>query len=72
MPGNLPVMNAVTSGPAGYLAVGPDYRMSSGDGLTWVTTPMVNCGNGVVWDGARYVAVGQAVCKSPQVLEQRR
>jgi hypothetical protein len=39
--------------------------MTSGDGLTWVTTPMVNCGNGVVWDGARHVAVGQAVCKSP-------
>lgn len=65
MPGNLPVMNAVTSGPAGHLAVGPDYRMTSADGLTWATTPMAGCGNGVVWDGARYVAVGQAVCKSP-------
>jgi hypothetical protein len=62
---NLPGMNAVASGPGGYLAAGPEYRLSSGDGLTWMPSPMTGCGNGITWDGSRFIAVGASVCKSP-------
>lgn len=61
----LPPMNAVTAGPNEYLAVGPSYRMSSTDGLAWTASPMAGCGNGVLWDGARYVSVGASICRSP-------
>lgn len=61
---NLPGMEAVTSGPDGFLAVSGFYRMSSPDGLAWTVSPMVGCGNAVLWDGARYISVGSSICKS--------
>lgn len=61
---NLPGMEAVTSGPDGFVAVSGFYRMNSLDGLTWTVSPMVGCGNAVLWDGARYISVGSSVCKS--------
>ncbi|HWI81790.1 hypothetical protein [Ramlibacter sp.] len=61
----LPPMNAVAAGPGEYLAVGPSYRMHSTDGLAWTVSPMTGCGNGVLWDGARYVSVGASICRSP-------
>ena len=61
---DLPAMNAVTTGANEYLAVGDDHRQLSSDGLLWTATPMTDCGNGIVWDGSRYVAVGAAICRS--------
>lgn len=62
----LPQMNAVTTGMNEYLAVGSSYRMSSTDGLMWTVSPMSGCGNGVLWDGSRYVSVGESsICRSP-------
>lgn len=64
---NLPTMNAVTAGAGEYLAIGNSYRQTSADGLQWTVYPMTgaSCGNGVVWDGKRYVSVGGSICRSP-------
>ena len=64
---NLPTMNAVTAGAGEYLAIGSSYRQTSSDGLQWTAYPMTGstCGNGVVWDGKRYVSVGDSICRSP-------
>jgi hypothetical protein len=61
----LPPMNAVTAGASEYLAVSNSYRQTSPDSLTWRVFPMSGCGNGVLWDGTRYVSVGDAICRSP-------
>jgi hypothetical protein len=61
----LPPMNAVTAGASEYLAVSNSYRQTSPDSLTWTVFPMSGCGNGVLWDGTRYVSVGDAICRSP-------
>ena len=66
-PRGLTAMNAVTSGPSRYVAVHPVYREISQDALLWTELPATGgaCGNGVLWDGLRYVAVGSVVCTSP-------
>lgn len=61
---NLPPMNAVTAGPGSFVAVGPTHRETSSDGLTWTPYPMADCGNAVVSDGTRFVAVGAYICRS--------
>lgn len=61
---DLPEMNAITAGVNEYVAVGDTHRQRSPDGLLWTATPMTDCGNGVLWDGTRYVAVGAAICRS--------
>ena len=61
---NLPWVNAVTSGPGEFVAVGPEYMQTSADGRQWTVFAWSGCGNGVVWDGARYVAVGTSICTS--------
>jgi hypothetical protein len=61
---DLPAMNAVTTGANEYLAGGDTHRERSSDGLLWSATPMTDCGNGILWDGTRYVAVGAAICRS--------
>jgi hypothetical protein len=61
---NLPTMNAVTSKPGEFVAVGATYRQTSPDGLQWTVSPLNGCGNGVLWDGTRYVAVGTSICTS--------
>jgi hypothetical protein len=61
----LPAMNAVTTGASRYLAVSNTFRETSVDGTTWTVTPSTDCGNGVMWDGTRYVSVGVSICRSP-------
>jgi hypothetical protein len=63
----LPPMNAITSKPGEFLAVGGGYRQVSPDGLNWtVSSHPAGCGNGVLWDGSHYVAVGAtSICRSP-------
>jgi len=61
---NLPMMNAVTSKPGEFVAVGASYLQTSPDGLQWTVSPLKGCGNDVLWDGTRYVAVGTSICKS--------
>jgi hypothetical protein len=61
----LPPMSAVAAGSSGYMAVGDGYRQTSTDGLNWSVTPMLGCGKGILWDGARFVAVGQTICVIP-------
>ncbi len=62
----LSAMNAVAAGPDQYLAVSNTYIQTSKDGLTWTVTPTMRpCGNGVLWDGARWVSFGAEVCLSP-------
>jgi hypothetical protein len=61
----LPAMNAVTTGVNRYLAVGNTFRQTSVDGVTWIVAPSTDCGNGVLWDGTRYVSVGASICRSP-------
>ena len=63
----LPPMIAITSKPGEFLAVGGAYRQVSPDGLTWtVSSHPAGCGNAVLWDGSRYVAVGgSSICRSP-------
>lgn len=61
----LPPMSAVAAGAGDFVAVGDGYRQRSTDGLLWTVFPMSDCGKGVMWDGARYVAVGEAICRSP-------
>ena len=58
-------MNAVTSGAARYLAVSNTYRATSTDAFSWTAVPSIDCGNDVLWDGTRYVAVGGSICRSP-------
>ena len=63
---SLPAMNAVTTGVTNYLAVSNTSREVSADGLTWTVLPSSDCGNDVLWDGLRYVAVGGwSICRSP-------
>jgi len=62
---SLPAMNAVTAGASRYLAIGKTYRETSADGLAWTVLPSPDCGNGVLWDGKRYVSVGLSICRSP-------
>lgn len=61
---NLPLMTAVNSKPGEFAAVGATYLQTSPDGLTWAVSPLSSCGNGELWDGSRYVAVGTSICKS--------
>lgn len=61
---DLPAMHAITTGVNEYVAVGDTHRQRSSDGLLWTATPMTDCGNGILWDGTRYVAVGAAICRS--------
>jgi hypothetical protein len=61
----LSAMNAVTSGAARYLAVSNTYRATSTDAFSWTAVPSIDCGNDVLWDGTRYVAVGGSICRSP-------
>jgi hypothetical protein len=61
----LPAMNAVTAGASRFVAISNSYRETSVDGLAWTVRPSPDCGNGVLWDGARYVSVGVAICRSP-------
>ena len=61
----LPAMNAVTAGPSRFVAVSNTYRETSADGLGWTVLPSPDCGNGVLWDGERYVSVGVSICRSP-------
>jgi hypothetical protein len=62
---DLPRMNAITAKNGEFLAVGDSYKETSSDGLTWtVSSHLAGCGNGVVWDGNRYVSVGTSICKS--------
>jgi len=62
---NLPVMNAITSKPSEFVAVGGTYRQTSPDGQSWtVFENPADCGNGILWDGSRYVSVGTSICKS--------
>lgn len=63
----LPPMNAITSRPGEFLAVGGAYRQVSADGLNWtVSSHPAGCGNGVLWDGRRYLAVGStSICRWP-------
>jgi hypothetical protein len=61
---NLPPMDAVTSGPGSFVAVGPTHRQTSPDGLNWAPYPMPDCGNAVVSDGTRFVSVGAYICRS--------
>ncbi len=61
----LPTFNAVTTGVNRHLAVGSTHRATSADGRVWNVMPSADCGNGVLWDGTRYVAVGTAICRSP-------
>ena len=61
----LPAMNAVTTGASRYLAVSNTYRETSVDGMTWTVIPSSDCGNGVLWDGTRYLSVGVSICRSP-------
>jgi hypothetical protein len=64
---NLPPMKAITSRPGEFLAVGGGYRQVSPDGLNWtVSSHPAGCGNGVLWDGKRYLAVGStSICRWP-------
>jgi len=61
----LPAMNAVTTGVDRHLAVSNTFRQTSFDGMTWTVVPSTDCGNGVLWDGTRYVSVGASICRSP-------
>ena len=61
----LSAMNAVTTGATRYLAVSNTFRETSMDALSWTAVPSTDCGNDVLWDGARYVAVGVSICRSP-------
>jgi hypothetical protein len=61
----LPAMNAVTTGANRFLAVSNTNRETSADGLVWTVVPSTDCGNGVLWDGTRYVSVGVSICRSP-------
>ncbi len=61
----LPAMNAVTTAVNRYLAVSNTHRETSADGLAWSSAPSQDCGNGVLWDGTRYVSVGSSICRSP-------
>ena len=61
----LSAMNAVTTGATRYLAVANTLRETSVDGLAWTQVPSTDCGNDVLWDGARYVSVGASICRSP-------
>jgi len=61
----LPAVNAVTTGANRYLAVSNTDRETSEDGLAWTVLPSTDCGNGVLWDGTRYVSVGPSICRSP-------
>jgi hypothetical protein len=65
---NLPPMKAIASRPdEEFLAVGGAYRQVSPDGLNWtVSSHPAGCGNGVLWDGRRYLAVGgTSICRWP-------
>jgi hypothetical protein len=62
---SLPAMNAVTAGPSRFVAVSNAYRETSADALAWTVLPSPDCGNGVLWDGQRYVSVGVSICRSP-------
>ena len=62
---NLPEMNAVTTGASEYLAVGGTHRQTSPDGRLWTVFPLTGCGSDVLWDGSRYVSVGETICRSP-------
>ena len=62
----LSAMNVVTAGVTRYLAVNNVFHETAADGLVWadyVLSP--DCGNDVLWDGARYVSVGGSICRSP-------
>jgi hypothetical protein len=61
---SLPMTNAIASKPGEFVAVGADYLLTSPDGLKWAVSPLSGCGNGVLWDGTRYVAVGTSICRS--------
>jgi hypothetical protein len=61
----LPAMNAVTAGAGRFVAVSNTHRETSADGLAWTVRPSPDCGNGVLWDGTRYVSVGVSICRSP-------
>jgi hypothetical protein len=61
----LPPMRAVTAGPNEYLAVGDSYRETSTNGIDWtISSASFACGNAVLWDGMRFVAVGRSICRS--------
>jgi hypothetical protein len=61
---NLPTMNAVASKPGEFVAIGASYLQTSQDGRNWAVSQLSGCGNSVLWDGARYVAVGTSICRS--------
>lgn len=61
----LPAMNAVTDGAGRFVAVSNTFRETSADGLAWTLLASPDCGNGVLWDGVRYVSVGVSICRSP-------
>lgn len=62
---DLPEMRAVAAKDGEFLAVGDSYKETSTDGSTWtVSSHLTGCGNGVVWDGSRYVSVGTSICRS--------
>ena len=61
----LPAMNAVTAGASRFVAISNTHRQTSADGLAWTLQPSPDCGNGLLWDGRRYVSVGVSICRSP-------
>ena len=63
----LPELTSVATGSTRYLAIGPTRWLTSTDGLQWAPagTPSGPCGNGVFWDGSRWLAFGGSVCLSP-------
>jgi hypothetical protein len=63
----LPPMKAITARPGEFFAVGGAYSQVSSDGLNWtVSSHPAGCGNDVLWDGGRYLAVGStSICRWP-------
>jgi hypothetical protein len=61
---NLPMMNAIASKSGEFVAVGTTNLQTSQDGTNWTASPLSGCGNDVLWDGTRYVAVGTSICRS--------
>ena len=63
------VLRDVAWGHGRFVAVGwggTPAVLTSTDGQTWAEVPMSECGNDVMWDGVRYVAVGgSSICRSP-------
>jgi hypothetical protein len=57
------------------LGVGTTHLQTSQDGLNWTVSPLAGCGNAVLWDGTRYVAVGTSTSlagqRGPVVMARR-